>query len=446
MQLQRYDIINNFISARNYGSFLEIGTNHGDTLRRVICPVKVSVDPDICTPATHHMTSDAFFASTTAGMYDIIFIDGLHEHNQVMRDIHNSLQHLNPNGVIVMHDCSPSAEDEQAYSSVSMNDRVWLGTVWKAYVVARATLPYEMCVLAPNYGDSSCGIIDTSKPKHSDTSALPTDMDSLTWTDYKNHPEWMNYRAVYDFDLQEEQRDVQRIAFMFGTRDWYHRMTLSLKSLLKHTYLDHVYLMIEDDFFPEPLPPFVHCVNVSDQHYFPKDGPNYKSQYSYMVLLRAALPLMFPDIDLALLIDADTITYGNIGPIWKTDMTGYYLAAVRERNAIHKGTEYYNAGVMLMNFAAMRRDGIPQQAINVLNEKWFEWKEQDVLNDFCRRRIYELPPEYNCAPGITGETSAPIKVRHFVGNKVAKAKMMSEAEPFEDMSWNEIVFPDRKDV
>lgn len=229
-----------------------------------------------------------------------------------------------------------------------------------------------------------------------------------------------------------------RIAFMFGTRDWYHRMTLSLKSLMKHTRLDRVYLMIEDDEFPEPLPPNVTCVNVSNQQYFPEDGPNYQSMYSYMVLLRAALPDMFPDIDIALCIDADTITRGDLGPVFDTDMTGFYLAAVKELHYIHR-TDYYNAGVMLMNLAKMRRDDVWTQAVAMLNDRYFRWKEQDVLNDLCRRRIYSLPAKYNFSPSVTGYNCDDIVVRHYIGAVEAKANMLKEAAQYENLPWEDII-------
>lgn len=229
-----------------------------------------------------------------------------------------------------------------------------------------------------------------------------------------------------------------RIAFMFGTRDWYHRMTLSLKSLMKHTRLDRVYLMIEDDEFPEPLPPCVQCVNVSTQTYFPHDGPNYQSIYSYMVLLRPALPLMFPNIHTALCLDADTIVHGDIGAIWDVDMSDNYLAAVKESRNLH-GADYFNAGVMLMNFDLLRRDNIPTQAIHILNSKPLRWKEQDALNDLCRYHIHELPPVYNYSPGITGSISGNPLIRHYIGGKNAKDKMLSDASVHEDMPWSEII-------
>ena len=189
----RHEIINHFIQSRGYTSFLEIGTYQGDTYRNVSCAIRLSVDPDPNTPATHHMTSDAFFASCK-DKFDIIFIDGLHEHNQVWRDIQNGLDHLNKNGVIVMHDCHPTTEKMQEYHTESQYGFWWTGDVWKAFVKARATLPYELYVFD---NDMGCGIIDTTLQRTSDVSQLPTDMDAMTYQDFVNHPEWMNFTTQF---------------------------------------------------------------------------------------------------------------------------------------------------------------------------------------------------------------------------------------------------------
>ena len=50
------------------------------------------------------MTSDEYF-SKFKDKFDIIFIDGLHHYEQVKKDIFNSLEILNSNGIILMHDC-----------------------------------------------------------------------------------------------------------------------------------------------------------------------------------------------------------------------------------------------------------------------------------------------------------------------------------------------------
>ena len=193
--MNRYDIINQFISDRGYQRYLEIGTKHGDCLTRVNAPVRISVDPDPRSVASYVMTSDEFFDMTkiypsmeNAFVPDIIFIDGLHEHNQVWRDIQNALSILDPGGVVILHDCLPTSEKMQEYHTESQ-DALWTGDVWKAFVKARAELPYELYTIDTDFG---CGIIDTRVRKRSATASLPTDMEQMTYKQYVSHPNWMN--------------------------------------------------------------------------------------------------------------------------------------------------------------------------------------------------------------------------------------------------------------
>lgn len=85
----RANIINRIIAARQYQSYLEVGVRSGITFRSVSCAHKESVDPnkdDLFPELTHHMTSDEAFAHFRAAgkdCFDLIFIDGLHEADQV---------------------------------------------------------------------------------------------------------------------------------------------------------------------------------------------------------------------------------------------------------------------------------------------------------------------------------------------------------------------------
>ena len=188
--MTRYDIINQFIKDRNYNSFLEIGTAQGETFRQVIAPIRVSVDPDEKTMATFRMTSDDFFAMCK-NKFDIIFIDGLHEHKQAFRDVKNALQFLNEGGVVVMHDCLPTSELMQEYPR-SPHNYIWTGDVWKAFVALRTEQPYEMYTIDTDYG---CGIIDTTLKKKSSTTKLPKDMETLTYDQFtSNRDKWMNVK------------------------------------------------------------------------------------------------------------------------------------------------------------------------------------------------------------------------------------------------------------
>jgi hypothetical protein len=154
--MTRTEIINGLIKKNNYTSYLEIGVNTpaqpGYNWIGVDVLLKHGVDPNVDT--TYKMTSDYFFEKHVSQKYDIIFIDGLHLHEQVYRDIINSLNYLNDNGVIVVHDCNPITEITQRRERVT---DAWHGDVWKAIVQLKTeNSNIEICTVDT---DEGCGII-----------------------------------------------------------------------------------------------------------------------------------------------------------------------------------------------------------------------------------------------------------------------------------------------
>lgn len=131
----RTDLINALIARNGYKSYLEIGCRGDDCFNVITIDYKVGVDPE--SGGTLRMTSDEFFAQNTVH-FDIIFIDGLHIYEQVLRDILNAVQILNEGGTIIMHDCLPtSCLAQYRFPVIS----AWNGDVWKAFIEAR-TMPH----------------------------------------------------------------------------------------------------------------------------------------------------------------------------------------------------------------------------------------------------------------------------------------------------------------
>lgn len=155
--MNRTEIIQHLIDNRGYKSYLEIGSFRNENFSKIRIEKKISVDPDPDAYANYQMTSDQYFAENK-DKFDICFIDGLHQHDQVWRDIRNSLEHLNSEGVIVMHDCLPKNERMQIEDFTSHQHEEWTGDVWKAYYKAYSELQYKVQVVDTDYG---CGIIDT---------------------------------------------------------------------------------------------------------------------------------------------------------------------------------------------------------------------------------------------------------------------------------------------
>jgi len=160
MIMTRTELINGLIQKNNYKTYLEIGVNTpaqpGYNWVGVNISTKHGVDPNVDT--TYKMTSDEFFEKHVSQKYDIIFIDGLHLHEQVYKDITNSLNFLNENGIIVVHDCNPVAEITQRRERAS---DAWHGDVWKAIVQLRMENP-NIEINTVNT-DEGCGIIKKGK-------------------------------------------------------------------------------------------------------------------------------------------------------------------------------------------------------------------------------------------------------------------------------------------
>lgn len=98
-------------------SYLEIGVSRGLTFRDVRIERRTGVDPrflldvaSVANPWTRLVAaeSDAFFAAEPVGSaYDIVYIDGLHHHEQVIRDFTNAVLHTHRRSAILLDDTLP---------------------------------------------------------------------------------------------------------------------------------------------------------------------------------------------------------------------------------------------------------------------------------------------------------------------------------------------------
>lgn len=150
--MTRTDIIQFLIDTFGYTRYLEIGVyDRAHNFDLIQCKYKSGVDPKEI-PGIYTMTSDKFFEQNQE-VFDIVFIDGLHEREQVVRDVKNSLACLSENGTIVMHDCNPSTEEMQRVPRIQPE---WTGDTWKAFVELRTLKGIEQYVVDTDYG---CGII-----------------------------------------------------------------------------------------------------------------------------------------------------------------------------------------------------------------------------------------------------------------------------------------------
>jgi hypothetical protein len=187
----RYEIIQETINRKNYKSYLEIGCDQDELFSKIAIDKKIGVDP--VSGGTVRDTSDNFFKKNNT-KFDIIFIDGLHEYEQVKKDINNSLIFLNDNGVIFLHDCMPM---RFIYQAVPRATGLWNGDVWKNIVESRTKSEIDTYVV---HADHGIGMI-LKKTNKKMLNLSINNFKKLKFKDYfYNYKEYLN--VVYREDLK----------------------------------------------------------------------------------------------------------------------------------------------------------------------------------------------------------------------------------------------------
>jgi len=128
---------------------------------------------------------------------------------------------------------------------------------------------------------------------------------------------------------------------------------------------------------------------------------------------RLFIPELMCDYDKVLYIDGDTVLLEDIAHLYAHDITGCYAAAVRDYNIISDmsesfkahvhgllgmadTTQYFNAGVLLLDIAAMRRDFPLKFLMEQAELKGAKHHDQDVLNSLFYGKVRFLHPRWNC--------------------------------------------------
>ena len=228
-----------------------------------------------------------------------------------------------------------------------------------------------------------------------------------------------------------------RVAVYCASQRLYKDCVPGIKSMILNGKPDRIYLLIEDDEFPEWLPPIVKVINVGKQKYFPLTGPNIQTRFTFMAIMRAALAKVLPDEGKVLSLDCDTFVVGNIDELWDADVSDYYLSATIEPYKSRWDERYYNTGVTIFNLALMREDGIDDEIIGILNKHKLVCPEQDAINIVCKRMILDMPSDFN-SNDYTPKTD-DIRIKHYAGFGANQWAGMPEAIRFRNMSWDEIL-------
>jgi hypothetical protein len=187
---ERHEIINSLTSTNQ--KYLEIGVEYGYTYKNTHFSNKIGVDPDPkCEmPGLQKYTSDDYFKQCSNNTtYDVVFIDGMHHAENVLKDLNNSISSLNKNGCIFIDDIIPLNYNEQLKiprkhhyeNGVLKYGEEWTGDVWK--VIYHLLLNFRKNInIGYYYNINYRGVLHlTIKEKFV---ILETDIDEINRYDY----------------------------------------------------------------------------------------------------------------------------------------------------------------------------------------------------------------------------------------------------------------------
>lgn len=212
MGMNRISVINEILKRKGGASvYVEIGVRNGKCFFNIQAKHRMAVDPEFRIAKRTYLKaysrnplqwfSDSFFSLTSDDFFqserdrlmrlkpDVIFIDGLHTYKQSFRDVINSLEVMDTDAVIVMHDCNPTNEVAAmpAFSPAEVAEKnlpgwkgVWCGDVWKSIVRLRTLPDLQVFVLDTDFG---LGIVRKSKGTQPSLSASALNIDDLSYSD-----------------------------------------------------------------------------------------------------------------------------------------------------------------------------------------------------------------------------------------------------------------------
>lgn len=218
--MDRIKTINKLLELTKEKNYLEIGVFRGTCITKIKANKLYGVDPFPSPIFTlrknfnnikfYEMTSDDFFKNEIKKInlkFDVIFIDGLHTHEQSLKDVINSLENLNTDGFIVLHDCNPTtkimaipANSFDEVKNANKNNvewtKEWCGDVWKTIVLLRTQRSdLDICVFNYDYG---VGIIQKKPSKKLE---LNINTENLTYEDLnRNRKELLNLKEEKEFE------------------------------------------------------------------------------------------------------------------------------------------------------------------------------------------------------------------------------------------------------
>lgn len=151
--------------------------------------------------------------------------------------------------------------------------------------------------------------------------------------------------------------------------------------------------------------------------------------FTLTIFFRLFIPVMFPNYDKCIYIDADTVIPGDISRLYNEDLGNNYLGCIVDKSTIDNEIlasyfeevvgiprdKYINSGVLLMNSKKLRELKIDEKFLDLYTKYGFDViaPDQDYINSMCYGHIKYLSDIYDAMPNPNNkEVENPVIIHY----------------------------------
>ena len=172
----------------------------------------------------------------------------------------------------------------------------------------------------------------------------------------------------------------------------------------------------------------VRFVNVAERLRAIMAKLHMRDYYTQATYYRFFVPAMFPEYDRGVSLDCDIVITDDIAKLYHCILGNNLVAAVpdeiitdievfgrySEKVLGIPRYEYFNAGILVMNLAEMRRVNIEEQFANLLTQRTYRVaQDQDYLNVLCYKKTSLLSKKWNKTPMPDSNPHSIPKIAHY---------------------------------
>lgn len=222
------------------------------------------------------------------------------------------------------------------------------------------------------------------------------------------------------------EKAYTEIPIIFSTDDNYIAfLDVAIRSLIENASKDYTYRLIvlntgvddanvarikqnETDGF------VIDFIDITDRLAFIKEKLKNVYHFSLVTYYRLFIASLFPQYDKVIYLDCDLVVTGDVSAFYHTDLGDNILGVCpeafvqntpefREYASVALGVDpdqYFNAGVLLMNLNAYRKEQIEEKFIRMISEYDFDLLDPDqaYLNYLCYNKFRMLENGWNKEP------------------------------------------------